>query len=72
MQDVMNIYNQKLQISSRYRRNFDNLLKLADFLLLASMYDSERVGKEFFPEGSKREDHVMWLNLLKKSLTENP
>jgi hypothetical protein len=30
------------------------------------MYDSERVGKEFFPEGSKREDHVMWLNLLKK------
>lgn len=30
------------------------------------MYDSQRVGKEYFPEGSKREDHVMWLNLLKK------
>ena len=30
------------------------------------MYDSQRVGKFFFPIGSKREDHVMWLNLLKK------
>ena len=46
--------------------NFDNLLKTCRLSLLASMYDSERVGKEFFPEGSKREDHVMWLNLLKK------
>ena len=45
---------------------FDNLLKTCRLSLLASMYDSERVGKEFFPEGSKREDHVMWLNLLKK------
>ena len=46
--------------------NFDNLLKTCRLSLLASMYNSERVGKEFFPEGSKREDHVMWLNLLKK------
>lgn len=46
--------------------NFKNLLKTCRLSLLASMYDSERVGKEFFPEGSKREDHVMWLNLLKK------
>lgn len=46
--------------------NFENLLKTCRLSLLASMYDSERVGKEFFPEGSKREDHVMWLNLLKK------
>ena len=46
--------------------NFDNLLKTCRLSLLASMYDSKRVGKEFFPEGSKREDHVMWLNLLKK------
>lgn len=45
---------------------FNNLLKTCRLSLLASMYDSERVGKEFFPEGSKREDHVMWLNLLKK------
>lgn len=46
--------------------NFNNLLKTCRLSLLSSMYDSERVGKEFFPAGSKREDHVMWLNLLKK------
>lgn len=46
--------------------NFENLLKTCRLSLLASMYDSKRVGKEFFPEDSKREDHVMWLNLLKK------
>lgn len=45
---------------------FHNLLKTCRLSLLSSMYDSKRVGKEFFPERSKREDHVMWLNLLKK------
>lgn len=46
--------------------DFNNLLKTCRLSLLASMYDSQRVGKFFFPEGSKREDHIMWLNLLKK------
>ena len=45
---------------------FGNLLKTCRLSLLSSMYDSRRVGIEFFPEGSRREDHVMWLNLLKK------
>lgn len=45
---------------------FKNLLLTCRLSLLSSMYDSQRVGKEYFPEGSKREDHVMWLNLLKK------
>lgn len=45
---------------------FNNLLKTCRLSLLSSMYDSARVGREYFPEGSKREDHVMWLNLLKK------
>lgn len=45
---------------------FNNVLKTCRPSLLSSMYDSQRVGKEYFPEGSKREDHVMWLNLLKK------
>ncbi|MGC4129217.1 MAG: glycosyltransferase family 2 protein [Bergeyella sp.] len=45
---------------------FKNLLKTCRLSLLSSMYDSQRVGKEYFPEGSKREDHIMWLNLLKK------
>ncbi len=51
---------------------FDNLLQTCRLSLLSSMYDSSRVGKEFFPVGSKREDHVMWLNLLKKIPTGKP
>lgn len=51
---------------------FKNLLKTCRLSLLSSMYDSKRVGKEYFPEKSKREDHVMWLNLLKKSQKVNP
>lgn len=52
--------------------NFNNLLKTCRLSLLSSMYDSQRVGKEYFPKGSKREDHVMWLNLLKKIKTGKP
>lgn len=51
--------------------NFNNLLKTCRLSLLSSMYDSRRVGKEFFPEGNKREDHTMWLNLLKKFQKES-
>lgn len=52
--------------------NFHNLLKTCRLSLLSSMYDSARVGKEYFPVGSKREDHVMWLNLLKKIKVGKP
>ena len=45
---------------------FNNLLKTCRLSLLSSMYDSQRVGKFYFPEGTKREDHVMWLELLKQ------
>ncbi|PIE50459.1 MAG: glycosyl transferase family 2 [Flavobacteriales bacterium] len=45
---------------------FDNLLKTCRLSLLSSMYDSQRIGKMFFPENTKREDHIMWLNLLQK------
>ena len=51
---------------------FNNLLKTCRLSLLSSMYDSSRVGKEYFPVGSKREDHVMWLNLLKKIPSGKP
>ncbi len=51
---------------------FNNLLKTCRLSLLSSMYDSQRVGVEYFPEGSKREDHVMWLNLLKKIPSGKP
>ena len=52
--------------------NFENMLKTCRLSLLSSMYDSQRVGIEYFPEGTKREDHVMWLNLLKKIPTGKP
>ena len=52
--------------------DFNSLLKTCRLSLLSSMYDSKRVGKEYFPEGSKREDHIMWLNLLKKIKVAKP
>ncbi|WP_343664216.1 glycosyltransferase family 2 protein [Chryseobacterium mucoviscidosis] len=45
---------------------FSNLLKTCRLAPVSTMYDTKRVGKFFFPVKSKREDHVMWLNLLKK------
>jgi len=34
--------------------------------MLTSMYDSKRIGKVFFPDVELREDHAMWIELLKK------
>ncbi|NML58720.1 glycosyltransferase family 2 protein [Chryseobacterium cheonjiense] len=45
---------------------FSNLLKTCRLAPVSTMYDTKRVGKFFFPIKSKREDHVMWLNLLKE------
>lgn len=45
---------------------FNSLLRTCTFSLLSTMYDSKRVGKFYFPENTKREDHVMWLEVLKQ------
>ncbi|UOU99736.1 glycosyltransferase [Chryseobacterium daecheongense] len=45
---------------------FSNLLKTCRLAPVSTMYDTKRVGKFLFPVKSKREDHVMWLNLLKE------
>ncbi|SEF76844.1 Glycosyltransferase involved in cell wall bisynthesis [Halpernia humi] len=45
---------------------FSTLLKTCTLAPVSTIYDSKRVGIEYFPIKSKREDHVMWLNLLKK------
>lgn len=34
--------------------------------MLTSMYDSKRIGKIYFPDVELREDHAMWIELLKK------
>jgi len=44
---------------------FSNLLKTCRLAPVSTIYDTKRVGKFLFPVKSKREDHVMWLNLLK-------
>jgi glycosyltransferase involved in cell wall biosynthesis len=44
---------------------FSNLLKTCRLAPVSTIYDTKRVGKFLFPIKSKREDHVMWLNLLK-------
>ncbi|RNA63605.1 glycosyltransferase [Chryseobacterium nematophagum] len=44
---------------------FHNLLKTCRLAPVSTMYDTKRAGKFYFPIKSKREDHVMWLNLLK-------
>lgn len=46
--------------------NFYTTLKTCRLFPSSSIYDSQRIGKVFFPKGSKREDHIMWLELLKK------
>ncbi|KFE97717.1 glycosyl transferase family 2 [Chryseobacterium formosense] len=45
---------------------FSNLLKTCRLAPVSTIYDTKRVGKFYFPIKSKREDHVMWLNLLKE------
>ena len=44
---------------------FSNLLETCRLAPVSTIYDTKRVGKFLFPIKSKREDHVMWLNLLK-------
>lgn len=34
--------------------------------MLTSMYDSDRIGKIYFPDVELREDHAMWIELLGK------
>lgn len=34
--------------------------------MLTAMYDTKMIGKIYFPEVELREDHAMWINLLKK------
>ena len=52
---------------NRHRRNKKQLKQVAKNQGTKGKQSvKELIGKEYFPEGTKREDHVMWLNLLKK------
>lgn len=46
--------------------NYNRILFNCPIPMLTSMYDSKRVGKIYFPDVELREDHAMWIELLKK------
>lgn len=45
---------------------YANTLRTCRLSLLATVYDRQKAGIEYFPTRSLREDHIMWLNLLKR------
>lgn len=46
--------------------DYNRILFNCPIPMLTSMYDSSRVGKVYFPDVELREDHAMWIELLKK------
>ncbi len=47
--------------------DFNRLLYNCPISMLTTIYDSEKIGKEMIPDVELREDHAMWLNVLKKT-----
>jgi teichuronic acid biosynthesis glycosyltransferase TuaG len=45
---------------------FRNMLVTCRLSTLSAVYDSKRIGKVLFPIDSKREDHAMWLSVLRE------
>lgn len=45
---------------------FERLLYNCPIPMLTAMYDTRRMGKVHIPDVDMREDHAMWLNILKK------
>jgi len=46
--------------------DYKRLLYNCPIPMLTSIYDSKKIGKIYFPDVELREDHAMWLALLKK------
>ena len=46
--------------------SYDKMLKNNYVGCLTAIYDSKKIGKQFMPEIRKRQDWVLWLNILKK------
>ncbi|WP_157817472.1 glycosyltransferase family 2 protein [Candidatus Thiodictyon syntrophicum] len=45
---------------------FRSLLYTNPLSTLSTMYDARRIGKVYFPYDNKREDHAMWLTLMRQ------
>lgn len=48
------------------RIDYQRILYNCPIPMLTSLYDSKRIGKISFPQVELREDHAMWMELLKK------
>lgn len=46
---------------------YKRLLENCPIPMLTAMYDSSKIGKVFIPLVDKREDHAMWLEVLKRA-----
>lgn len=46
--------------------NYKKMLKNNYIGCLTAIYDSKKIGKQFMPEIRKRQDWLLWLNILKK------
>ena len=46
--------------------DYNRLLLNCPIPMLTSIYDCSKIGKIYFPDVELREDHAMWLNLLRK------
>ena len=46
--------------------NYDTLLQSNTIACLTAVYDSQAIGKMYFPEIKQRQDHLLWLKILKR------
>ena len=52
--------------TSNYEIGFKDLLKRTEISCLTIVYNKELVGVNFFPDIKRKQDYVVWLNILKK------
>ena len=58
--------------TSNYEIGFKDLLKRTEISCLTIVYNKELVGVNFFPEIKRKQDYVVWLNILKKGYKSVP
>jgi teichuronic acid biosynthesis glycosyltransferase TuaG len=58
--------------TSKYAIDFDNLLKRTEISCLTVIYNRKLIGLEYFPDIKRKQDYVVWLNILKKGFESIP
>ena len=62
----------KIFKTSNYEIGFKDLLRRTEISCLTIVYNKELVGVNFFPEIKRKQDYVVWLNILKKGYKSVP